>query len=155
MDWFVYISCAIFMVIGCGGMIFGFQEILLAHQSRNWQTTSGVITESTIVISKDSEGDSMYKPRIRYEYEINGKHKHSHNVYFGGRNISSSSQYFSQKMINRYPRGKQVKVYYHPRSPQQAVLEAGVTKKSFSLFAFGAIFAEMGFFVALIYWLHQ
>ncbi len=136
-------------------MIRGTEEILLARQSINWLTTEGYISQSKVNTSQDSDGGTVYKPVVKFSYEARRRKLSSNQVYFGGTRMSTSDRSYSRKIVEKYPKGKTVTVFYHPRKPKQAVLEAGITKRSFILFTFGFMFFDVGSCIALLYWLYQ
>jgi hypothetical protein len=88
---------------------------------------------------KDSSKKPTYYPKIRYQYEVDGK------IYTGDR-ISFSAveggekKSESQAVVNRYPSGQRVIVYYDPKHPNKAVLERGLIWKTFMPFIAGLSF---------------
>ncbi len=114
-----------FLVIGlvCVGL-FGHRIVVGASSSR-WPTTDGVITRSDILRGYDSDGGDTYEVRVAYEYRVDDV------VYAGERvsavrTIKTRSRETAEDALLTYDRGTEVTVSYHPRDPQQAVLETGV-----------------------------
>jgi hypothetical protein len=64
------------------------------------------------------------------------------NVHFGS--MRSSDPSMARTILQRYPVGKPVTVYYNPARPQQAVLEPGVAGVAWVLPALGLLFATVG-----------
>jgi hypothetical protein len=102
-------------LLTCYGGIILFQ----ANQSKSWLAAQGVITDSSV----ESHGKSSYGAKVVYDYTVNEKSFSGRRVAFGSYNISRSG---AQNIVNRYPKGKTVSVYYDPNNPQACVLEAGV-----------------------------
>lgn len=116
-------------------LAWGGYEIKRAYESRNWPDTLGTIISSHI--SKQTTRDSKsrtrtsYTPRIQYQYQVGGQHYTCKRIEFGGESGGRRSK--AKKVVDQYPSGKKVKVYYNPQDPKVAVLKAG--------FSWGAIFA--------------
>lgn len=134
------LAACLFIFGGSYLMILGIKRIRLAHATKTWTKTWGKITQSRMETGTDSDGDPVYKPIIKYTYTVMGQEFQGNQVYFqvmksitySGNNLS-----FTEKMTNKYPPGKTVEVFYNPRKPQQAVLEPGVSLKSFSELTWG------------------
>ncbi|MGK7930972.1 MAG: DUF3592 domain-containing protein [Microcystaceae cyanobacterium] len=152
MKWLVFIIVGIFITVGAGLMLSGFQQIKLAHASHRWPTTSGQITHSQVDINSDSDG-TTYKPVIKFSYRHQGRSLTGDMIFFGGGGISTGDRNYADKFVRKYPVGRKVQVAYNPRLPKQSVLEAGLTKRSFILFTFGSLFLMMGSGVGILYWL--
>jgi hypothetical protein len=58
-----------------------------------------------------------------YNYTVNEKTLSGIRVAFGTYN---SNQSHAQDIVNKYPQGKSVTVYYNPQDPKVCVLEAGI-----------------------------
>ncbi len=94
-----------------------------ADASQNWSSTMGRITKSYMrnEVSYES-GNTLYYPEVEYEYEFFGIFYTGHQINFGG-SSGNSSRGISQKTLAQYPLDKNVKVYYDPNNPEEAVLE--------------------------------
>lgn len=95
-----------------------------ARQSaQSWAGTMGVVTMSTLQIRRSSNNSRSEVPVVGYQYEVDGQ------SYTGG-TIKAGEQYFSvrlwgeaRKVVERYPVGAQVMVYYNPANPAESALE--------------------------------
>jgi hypothetical protein len=89
--------------------------------------------------AKDSSKKPTYYPKIRYQYEVGGKSYTADRMSFsGGEGGEKKSE--SQAVVNRYPSGQKVIVYYDPKHPEKAVLERGLIWKTFIPFIAGLAF---------------
>ena len=89
--------------------------------------------------SKDSSKKPTYYPKIRYQYEVGGKIYIRDRISFaGGEGGEKKSE--AQAVVNRYPSGQKVIVYYDPKHPEKAVLERGLIWKTFMPFIAGLAF---------------
>jgi hypothetical protein len=112
---------SIFFVVGIGILIYGGYLFIKAAQSCSWPSTDGVIKTSRELCG-GRRGNS-YSAEITYEYFVNenrftGNKKQIIEV--GG--IRSGAEAYLEK----YPVGKNVKVYYSPADSTNSVLEPGL-----------------------------
>ena len=109
------------------GAIFGFYEAgRLADQARKspgWPVAPGAIEESRII--RASKGDGV---RVVYGYSVD-EARYSSNTISYARFDGAQGVWLlpdtPQDLVNRYPVGKEVPVYYEPGNPRNAVLEPG------------------------------
>ena len=109
--------------------------------SPEWPTTEGIVISQRLVGQKFKEYDGDYYENIdgyiRYQYSVNG-------ISYSSLAVNSiDSPFYPEIIARRYPKGKNVNVYYNPKKPSEAVLEPGIvlTFKAFnvdSLFISGA-----------------
>lgn len=130
------------MFIGAYILYFGCWELLRANQSRTWPTAQGLIQNS----SMERGGKGEYWARVTYDFTVNATAFHGTRVAFGDYGSSVSSH--AQDIVNRYPKGKTVTVYYNPRNPQMCLLEPGVKVQAWFVSGFGLVFLAVGGFAA-------
>jgi hypothetical protein len=94
------------------------------HQLRAlaYSTTQGTVTETDLECISLDEGGS-YRPIIKYSYSVagkqyEGKRRRCDEVEFGPRT--------AQRIVDGYPVGELVTVYYAPQDPAEAVLRVGL-----------------------------
>jgi Protein of unknown function (DUF3592) len=106
-------------------MVVKYREI---RKARLWPTTTGKVVVSTVVAKKKSPGDPGYdmhdtemtnEPRVEYEFHVGKKKYRGHRIDLGER----TSIYELETILDRYPVGTEVTVYYDPADPHTAVLE--------------------------------
>lgn len=113
------------LVVGFSLLFLGilFSSIPTMIASQNWPSTNGKITSRTMLAQRFKEYDGDYYQNIdgyiRYEYRVDGK------LYSSTVVNSIRSQYYPYQTVLKYPEGKDVLVYYHPRNPARALLEPG------------------------------
>jgi hypothetical protein len=95
----------------------------LFKASRSWPVVEGLVTASTTHQVSDFEGKWLkiyYKPRITYEYVVNGQ------AYSSDRPRWDEARFRTQAGAEQfsadYPPGSKVSVYYDPAKPELAVL---------------------------------
>lgn len=128
----------VLLVIGfIASLILGW-SIMRGQQSRSWPSTSGTILQSAIDTfqSTDEDGSTSttYGVRLQYQFSVGGRQ------YEGSRraftNMRTSSYRRTQKILDAYPQGGAVTVFYDPDDPSSCVLEPGVNKGAYVALVF-------------------
>lgn len=114
--------------------------------SYRWPTVAGVVTYSgTKKLSGGKGGPSIYAD-ISYKYVVNEMEFESDKISFG--QWGSGGGGHAQKLTNKYPVAKTVKVHYNPADPAIAVIEPGGVG-AFFYAAFLMFFALLGLLIGL------
>ena len=92
-----------------------------AAASQGWPETPGRVTSATMNLIEDEESGDVYSPYVSYEYQVGGRSLSGSRIRFGS--ASSRDQAKAAAVLQRYPEGKAVTVYYDPARPDEAVLE--------------------------------
>lgn len=134
----------IFIIVGVALTVFwGIPTARNAMQSQKWPSTDGQITTSRVSENQSSSDDSLtYSAKIAYEYTVNDTKYIGSTVTFG--DYGSSDPAHAGNIVNRYPVGKAVNVYYNPDDLQTSVLEPGMGWSSFMGLIIGVIFSLVG-----------
>lgn len=107
-----------------------------AAASRNWPAVQGRVVSSEVVVASQTSGGgtrrTSYRALIKYSYQVGTARFESVRVSFMGWGSSAGTMQRSDKSAarsdaNRYPRGAEVKVFYNPQDPSEAVLEPGAS----------------------------
>jgi hypothetical protein len=131
----------IFAVLGVVLVIFTLVSILRGYRSSTWPSASGTVilsvVERKVEVDADNTGTSTnYYPRINYGYLVSGQEYIGNKRVFAGTE-KYPSQRKAQNIIDAYPTGLTVTVYYNPANPHQAILEPGVQTKMVVFFIIG------------------
>ena len=94
-----------------------------AKDSESWPTTSGIITHSEIN-QFESDGTTMYSSEINYDFTVDNKPYSGDRITLSSGSSSNSIREVKNE-LQAYPTGANVKVYYDPELPNNAVLEPG------------------------------
>ncbi|URA10322.1 DUF3592 domain-containing protein [Thermospira aquatica] len=104
-------------IIGIGALliVLGLNTLFKAFSTYFWSSTQGKILVSQVgfVDRFKRENDSFYFD-ISYEYSVDGKLYTNSKVFLG--QYGSSISNWIQKVVDRYPVGKEVSVYYNPKT---------------------------------------
>ena len=97
-------------------IIFATRRKMIAVQS--WSSAMGTVLASYLERRSSSDGSTNY-PVVQYSYQVGGQ------MYQGakiapGMEVGGTG---AGKVVNRYPQGAQVMVFYDPNNPSDAVLE--------------------------------
>ena len=131
--------CGLFSLAGLGLMLTAAFDLRKANRAKTWPTAQGRILSSRLAEVSDSDG-IIYKAAVLYEYRVNGMDYRSD--VWQVRAGSSSFTRAATKVVERYPAGATVTVYFNPEDPSDAMLEPG--KVSWSLLFGGVMFASVG-----------
>ena len=116
------------IVIGCVILFLFGRDIMSGLRSRNWPTTEGKITQSGVDMSqsRDDEGEikTSYGASIQYTYSVSGQELVGERRTFT--NVRTNSSRRAEQIVERYPQGSSVTVYYTEEDPSLSVLEPGV-----------------------------
>ena len=149
----------VFIVICSLMLIWAVSIILSSLKTSNWPTASGNIIRTSIEFEKgtkkpgsDAPGtwDSYY-PKIEYQYSVSGNEYRSSKVeaIFSGK-ASCNTEWQAKKIIEKYPEGRNVLVFYDPKDPSRACLESGIPwRLVFPIILFSFVGIGMGFYLAL------
>jgi Protein of unknown function (DUF3592) len=137
----------LFLLVGLILLAIGARQIYQGQQSEHWPTVTGKIAVAELGkhIDRDSDNttsSTTYSADISYDYLVDDVAYVNSAVHFGSLNSSDPS--VARRLLQRYPVGKQVTVYYNPARPQQAVLEPGIQGSTWVLPGLGLIFSLVG-----------
>lgn len=117
-----FLFSGIFFLAGCAILYAAtLYPIAKYYESRNWQQTNAIITESKL----DWEDDSA-RIQIHYKYRISGT------PYTGDRfGWDSSRKNFAieekRKTVRRYKKGKPITIWFDPENPSQSIINRDKT----------------------------
>lgn len=89
-----------------------------------WSKVEGLITKSQVHSYLDSENDTMYEPKVEYEYIFNGQHYHSDKIGFAIH--ASSSPKASEELLSNFALNWKVTVFVNPDNPSDSTLKPGL-----------------------------
>ena len=121
---------------------FGLPPLKYGWESKSWPKTSGTITRSE-VNSWTKDGKSQYDARINYSYEVDGKKYNSTKIYSSG-SYSGGNITKAKKLVDEFPVGNTVDVFYDPEVPESAALKPGVSGNNILMAVFPLIFLLIG-----------
>ena len=103
-----------------GGFFYRAQRRSEAERAaaQSWHSTTGRVVKSRVEV-RGGDNTSV-SPMIRYEYTVNGQPYQSTRFRVGMLVLKGNDAY---EIVDRYPEGASVTVYYDPQNPAEATLE--------------------------------
>jgi len=91
---------------------------------KTWARTKGEIIASKAAAENfhADDQDSDCTATVRYRYTVGQKTYEGDDIAFGGQ--GHTTRLLAEQIVAKYPAGAQVEVFYNPKRPSQAVLEA-------------------------------
>lgn len=129
------------IVIGAVPYIVQFRQGLRADASKKWPTASGVVTSSALERLPDRKW--RYRAALQYGYRVGAKDYQSSRVFWGG-NEGREKQIAS--VVETYPAGAKVRVFYDPNNPAEAVLDPIQNTGSRQMVLYAMAMATLGLF---------
>ena len=126
-----------FLPIGMIFSFFGMRGLTRAQASTGWPSASGKVIKSSV-----EREESSYQAEILYEFTVSGTTYNGNRVAYG--DYGSNRPTHARRIVNRYPKGKKVTVYYQPDDPGECLLEPGLKLQAFLMPAMGLISLLVG-----------
>ncbi|TQV75954.1 DUF3592 domain-containing protein [Exilibacterium tricleocarpae] len=138
----------LFKLVGILFILIGTNTIYQAYKSSSWPSVQGQIISSEIkahsstytdTTTNRTKNETVYDAQINYSYVVNGVTYSNDDVRIGG-TVKTNMKMWTTRLLDKYPRGKVVTVYYKPEAPFQSVLEKGFQLSTFALLGMGLFF---------------
>jgi hypothetical protein len=124
---------------------------LRAKKSVHWPTVEGVMTVSRLEPGHFKQMKGYYGV-VQYRYSVAGANYSGARLSFNRVHLAVKDAW--QRVLDTYPVGKTVNVYYDPERPSFAVLEPGLTGEMDLTYKMD-IFFILGFGLAFLIALHK
>ena len=111
--------------IGVVLIVLYFRNKSKSAASQSWPSVVGRVTSTDIAMQSNDDEDNLsysFLPKINFEYQVGGQVYQAHRFSFGSE-PSFSSRGKAEGFLSPYPLNAQVKVFYNPEKPSEAVLE--------------------------------
>ena len=148
----IILFCLAFMGIGIGMLVKLVKNFSKARHSKNWLSTSGKIIRSELDAQTRADENgyetTTYIANVIFQYVVNDSTFEGDCINFDY-GIRTSNKHLEKLVVEQYPVGRQVRVYYDPDDPQQAVLEKRVDRV-FTTILVSSVFILIGVIVALV-----
>ncbi len=93
----------------------------LVQSSVSWRATNGRVLKSRVEVSGGNY--ASVSPYVLYEYEVHGQTYQNTQIKVGDRLFSIRGSRDAYDIVERYPIGADVTVFYDPANPAEAALE--------------------------------
>lgn len=147
----VLVTC----IFAAGVMLcaWGAFELMRAHESSRWPSTTGIVTTSYVLKVQERKADHAmfsFYPKIEYRYTVLGQSYSAARIAFGG--VTEASQHEAQKIVDQYPTDTTLTVHYDPNDPSVAVLKAGYRLPAYGMVGVGLVLCVIGIYFLRIHW---
>lgn len=137
----------VFCFAGLAMMIYGIVTWFTARDSESWPSVEGTMTVSEVESHTSSGGRNQpsrttYRPRVAYEYVVDGRTYAGQHFEFVEHGDSDSG--VIERRLRGFEVGRTVPVFYDPENPARSVLQVGVPSALWLMVAMGFGFAIIG-----------
>jgi hypothetical protein len=123
--WLAWIVCA----LGAFLIVAGQHMWRAGRETRSYTRTRGRVVRAEVeeVPRVSEEGGTQFRPVVRYSFEARGRTYESGRIAIGapaGPDTSDAQE--ARRLVERYPAGAEVDVWFDPRDPRRSVLVPGI-----------------------------
>ena len=146
----------LFQALACFALslwIFKASDYNSALQTKQWPTVTGTVIQSQVRHVNPNHIRDSFQPDVSYTYKVKGIDYQASSVYSGNKEMGYSQKYSAQKIIQQFPVGKKIRVYYSPIQAQNSVLIPGPIRLHYMYFLFSICLALAGFYFLRVFYL--
>lgn len=139
----------LFLVLGLAFFITGSFPYYRAAQAADWPFVMGRIEVSEMRATDPARGATLsHKVKLEYTYRVDDVDYHGRRVEFGVGSKAFLLEEFAERLVQRYPVGKMVRVYYNPTNHGKSVLERSPSLGSGMIWIlFAVVFLTVSFMI--------
>src|SRR5579863_6023630 len=118
----------------------------MLHQSdaqHRYREVNGRVLSSRVVTHPGTH-TTEFEPQVYFEYSVVAKTYRSDRYSFDTHSYSSGRNY-AQRVVDEYPPGKTIPVFYDPEHPEVAILNREISPQSWFMILFLQPFTVIGF----------
>lgn len=138
--------CVLFLG-GLAVCVFGLMNIAKAAAYKKYPISNGFVIDSALAKSPESQDQKeLFILNIVYDYTVNNEKYYATVISSFGYNLFKEAKaYYTgsledmNKVLDKYPVGSSVIVYYNPENPQDCVIDADLKMPVFLPLILGAI----------------
>ncbi len=98
------------------------QANAVLQSSQSWPSTTGTVIKSRVEV-RGGSNTTHVDPKIVYEYQVSGQQYQADQIRVDARHRVFQVSPDAYAVVDRYPVGTSVTVYYNPDNPAEAGLE--------------------------------
>jgi hypothetical protein len=136
------LAAIVFISAGLFFLYFGGRTTFNGVASSYWPTVEGRMLSSTVKSEVGKKGGLVYRAEVNYAYTVNGGSFTSGRIRFG--RINTGNPILPTQLVEKYPAGSSVTVYYSDSDPSVAVLEPGIQSAGLIVLGIGVLFVGVG-----------
>jgi hypothetical protein len=144
---FIYV-----FTFGCVLLAWGFLNARTAVLSKSWPSVPGVIQTSTVShqVSYTDGVEHSYSPVLSYDFQLNGRSYSGTRIASVSPSSSSTGESGCLEILQPYPAGSSVMVYYNPRDPSECLLVPGLHLSNLALPLVGIFVMAFAWVIGMI-----
>lgn len=135
-------AAILFISVGLFLLYHGGRSAFKGVTSSYWPTVEGRVLSSRVKSEAGKNGGVVYSAEVNYSYAVNGVSSTSGRVRFGS--INTGNRIYPTQLVEKYPAGSSVTVYYSTSDPSVTVLEPGIQSASVLVLGIGLLFGGVG-----------
>ncbi|MGE5251014.1 MAG: DUF3592 domain-containing protein [Bacteroidota bacterium] len=117
-------------------------------QVSGWPSTRGVVMTSALESRASTEGGYLNYPVVRYSYQVGAQAFQGTRIALGPEVGGPGARH----VIERYPAGSPVDVYYNPSDPADALLEKSVPAQRWMWIILGIFDVALCGAIPVVWW---
>lgn len=127
MGWpFTIVYVALWLLV----LYFAFFSVPKALKTNGWTETTATVFENKLIKAQRTHSRThrqitVYSAKVRYEYDVNGSEHKGVTQKLAKR--ADNGAKIHKALLEQYPIGSVLTVYYNPAKPAQSTLQKGVT----------------------------
>ncbi len=131
------------IAIAIGAVLYSvqFRQGLRADASKKWPRASGTVIAAAL--EKSPGHRWRYRAALQYRYRVGGKDYQASRIFWGG---NEGREKHMTSVVETYPAGSSVRVFYDPNNPAEAVLDPIQNTGSRQLVLYGLAMVTLGLF---------
>jgi hypothetical protein len=155
---FIIVMSAVLIMIGGFTLLVSLLGAADSMQMAEWPSTQGIVTGGYVDSywyssgKHISDGYYIYSPKVSYSYNVSGVEYSCDSVWRLDHESRSANE--AQSVVNTYPSGMAVTVYYNPSNPSHAILDRTEGSSPYIPVAIGAALLALGI-IGLVYAVHR
>lgn len=132
------------ILVGLGIVAWNLDIYLAIRQSREWPATKGVIEYAHVVSVPEAEDTEECSIQLAYTYVVAGRPYRSERMQLD-RDTRYGKVKKAQHVLDRsFTPGKEVRVFYSPTAPEEAILVREVSRHLIDMVLLGAVIVAFG-----------
>jgi hypothetical protein len=131
--------------MGAAAVYVGSQRLDKVRATEEWPMTSGKVLSASVE-SRGTGNQATYHALILYEFRLHGTIFHGTRIRIGEQDFRNRAE--AQRVVDRYPPGRDVLVHYNPNVPGESILEPGSAAWLWGVVSIGGGFVFLGLILA-------
>jgi hypothetical protein len=131
-----------FLLLLLGWFTYSIIGVTKGIATKSWTKTTAIVVTSEVKKGTSSKGSPKYSPEITYYYQI-GAMEYTSKKYSS--TTARGTSQWARQVVDKYPSGAEVAVYYNPKKVNESVLATGLQSDDYWMTILS------GFFLAVVF----